>query len=175
MKKLLYYWLGLALMLSGQSTSGQTTQGQAIQGTYAIKNVQTGMLLRVKDAQKQDGTPIVLYTPTNWKCMTWDFHHLSGNAYQLKNLFTSKTLQPATGSATIGEKVAQQPIHPNQLDQQWEFVPIANHTYLIKLANSDLYLTPADSSGEINSGVILSPKQPTTRQQWTLYEQHPTF
>lgn len=46
------------------------TNGQTIQGTYAIKNVKTGMLLRVKDANGKNGTPLVAYNPENWKCKT---------------------------------------------------------------------------------------------------------
>ena len=38
-----------------------TSFAQVIKGTYAIKNVQTGMLLRIKDADKKDGTPLVAY------------------------------------------------------------------------------------------------------------------
>ena len=60
---------------------------QIIKGTYAIKNVQTGMLLRIKDANKKNGTLLVAYTPTDWKCMTWDFKHIEGQTYQLENLF----------------------------------------------------------------------------------------
>jgi hypothetical protein len=70
---------------------------QVIHGTYAIKNEQTGMLLRIKDANGKNGTPLVAYNPVNWKCMTWDFKHVEGQTYQLKNLFTSKTFQPKNG------------------------------------------------------------------------------
>jgi hypothetical protein len=34
-----------------------------IKGTYAIKNVETGIVLRIKDANTADGTPIVAYSP----------------------------------------------------------------------------------------------------------------
>ncbi|WP_449437400.1 hypothetical protein [Pedobacter steynii] len=47
-----------------------TSYSQEIKGTYAIKNVKTGMLLRVKDASGKNGTPLVAYAPQNWKCMT---------------------------------------------------------------------------------------------------------
>ena len=36
-----------------------------IKGNYAIKNKETGMLLRPESANKKDGAPIVLYSPTN--------------------------------------------------------------------------------------------------------------
>jgi hypothetical protein len=69
---------------------------QVIKGNYAIKNVQTGMLLRVKDAASTNGTPLVMYYPENWKCMTWSFKNIGANTYQLQNLLTNKTFQPAS-------------------------------------------------------------------------------
>ncbi|MFC3362477.1 RICIN domain-containing protein [Pedobacter fastidiosus] len=87
MKKSLLIFSFILLMAS-------LVQAQIIKGNYAIKNVQTGMLLRVKDASGKNGTPLVAYDPQNWKCMTWDFKNVDGNTYQLLNLFTSKTFQP---------------------------------------------------------------------------------
>ncbi|HTF31145.1 MAG TPA: hypothetical protein VK625_19955 [Flavitalea sp.] len=39
---------------------------QTIHGTHAIKNVTTGMVLRIKDANTKNGTPLVSYSPVNW-------------------------------------------------------------------------------------------------------------
>lgn len=40
--------------------TSQTILAQVIKGDYAIKNVQTDMLLRIKDANSQNGTPLLL-------------------------------------------------------------------------------------------------------------------
>lgn len=79
-----------------------TTFAQAITGNYAIKNVHTGLLLRIQDANSKNGTPIVGYPAQNWKCMTWRFKQTGNNNYQLQNLFSNKTLQPVTASAIEG-------------------------------------------------------------------------
>jgi len=147
---------------------------QTIRGTYAIQNAQTGLVLRIQDAHTQNGTPIVAYTPTNWKCMTWDFQHVDGSTYQLRNLFSSKTLQPQLAQeATI--KLEEQPLKPGNDQQQWEFVPVAANIYRIKLVNTDLYVTPADEKGTVDSRIILRPKAEGKLQYWTLHEQHPTM
>src|SRR4051812_13358826 len=75
---------------------------QDIKGTFAIKNVKTGIFLRIKDADKSNGTALVAYSPVNWKCATWDFNHIGGQTYQLKNLFTSKTFQSGLSTPTDG-------------------------------------------------------------------------
>jgi hypothetical protein len=94
----------LRLLIIIAATVFLTVNGfsQNIKGTFAIKNVSTGMLLRVMDANKKNETPIVAYSPTNWKCMTWDFNQVEGNTYLLRNLFTNKTFQPQKGEATEG-------------------------------------------------------------------------
>ena len=82
------------LLLSLQLSLSFFASAQDIKGNYAIKNVQTGMLIRVKDAGSKNGTPLVAYYPENWKCMTWNFKNTGGISYQLQNLLTSKTFQP---------------------------------------------------------------------------------
>jgi len=107
-----------------------TAVSQVIKGTFAIKNVETGMLLRIKDANKKDGTPLVSYAPVNWKCMTWDFQHTGKQTYQLKNLFTGKTFEPKQDeSAAIS--LAQQPFVAGEEKQQYEFIPVTSGVYLI--------------------------------------------
>lgn len=146
---------------------------QTIQGTYAIKNTQTGLVLRVQDARKANGTPIVSYSPVNWKCVTWDFVHIDGNAYQLRNLFTNKTLQPLGGTLTEGTSLEQQPMVAAQKSQIYEFIPVTKDTYRIRLQGTELYITPSEDAASINSKVILAPKTGSKNQLWTIYEQHP--
>lgn len=148
---------------------------QTIKGTYAIKNVQNGMLLRIQDANKKDGTPLVAYSPVNWKCVTWDFSNIEENTYQLRNLFTNKTFQPENMNPANGTAMHQQPIKLNQNNQLYEFIPVEKDVYLIKLKNTDLYLSPADPKGTINSAIILSKKKGSKEQHWTIYEQHPSM
>ena len=146
---------------------------QIIKGTFAIKNVQTGMVLRIKDANNKNGTPLVAYEPVNWKCMTWDFKHIEGNTYQLKNLFTGKTFQAA--DSINGGVLEQEPLVVAQLNQQYDFELILKNIYLIKQKGSELYLTPVNKKGEVNTGIKLAKKDGTKLQQWTIYEQKPTM
>lgn len=171
MKKIFFFTvLSFALcMLPGILTA------QIIQGTFAIKNKQTGMLLRIKDANSSNGTPLVAYSPVNWKCMTWDFKHVEGNTYQLKNLFTGKTFQPKAGIAAEGVVLEQQPLIALQQNQLYEFISVEKNVYLIRAKNTDLYVTPLDKGGATDSGITLAKKNNSPLQQWTIYEQQPTM
>ena len=148
---------------------------QVINGSYAIKNVQTGMLLRPQEANKRDGTPIVLYNPVNWKCVTWNFKAVEANTYYLQNLFTNKTLQPVDAQPTEKTTLEQQPLSSTNAHQQWEFVPVASKVYLIRLKGTALYLTPATPEGAVKSSVELARRKKDHSQEWTIYEQHPTM
>ncbi|QEC79843.1 RICIN domain-containing protein [Mucilaginibacter ginsenosidivorax] len=162
------------LILSLQLSLSFFASAQDIKGNYAIKNVQTGMLLRVKDAGSKNGTPLVAYYPENWKCMTWNFKNTSGNSYQLQNLLTNKTFQPVT-KADINVAFEEQPLVDASPNQEYEFIGVKKDTYLIKLKGTDLYLTPADIKGKVNSAIILAAKRTTPEQLWTIYEQSPTM
>jgi len=148
---------------------------QVIRGTYAIKNVQTGMLLRIKDANGSNGTPLVAYSPVNWKCVTWDFKHVEGNTYQLKNLYTGKTFQPKAESSSQGVVLEQQPLTALQQNQLYEFIVVEKNVYMIRAKNTDLFITAADKDNTSNSGITLAKKDGSKLQYWTIYEQHPTM
>lgn len=148
---------------------------QVIQGTYAIKNMQTGMLLRIKDANKTNGTPLVAYSPVNWKCVTWDFKHVEGETYQLRNLFTGKTFQSKEVVPGDGVVLEQQPLVVSQANQQYDFITVEKNVYLIKATGTDLYVTPVDKNGATDTGIMLAAKNGTKLQQWTIYLQKPTM
>lgn len=147
---------------------------QNIKGTYAIQNVQTGMYLRIKDANSKDGTPIVAYSPVNWKCVTWDFQQQDGQTYALVNLFSRKTMQPK-GDAANGVSLEERPVAASSASQQYEFIPVEKGTYMIRFKGTELYVTPADEQGAENTATILAPKRNSKLQYWTLHEQHPTM
>ncbi len=151
-----------------------SASAQEIKGNYAIENVQTGMLLRVKDAHSENGTPLVAYYPENWKCMTWNFKHVTGDTYMLQNLLTNKTFQPQA-SANAGIALEEQPFDNSSANQKYEFEPVDKDIFMIKLKGTELYLTPSDKKGKVNSQIILAKKTDTKDQYWSIYEQAPTM
>lgn len=162
-------------VLIALTTISVCTMAQQIKGNYAIKNVHTGMLLRVKDASSKNGTPLVAYYPENWKCMTWNFKSTSADTYQLQNLFTRKTFQPVADAA---DNIAfhEQPLVDDDAKQQYEFIKVKKDTYLIKLKGTGLYITPSDEKGTANSAIVMAARKPTgDLQLWTIYEQSPTM
>jgi len=144
---------------------------QIRENSYAIVNVVTGKVLRIKDANSSDGTPIVSYSSVNWKCVTWEFQPTKDGAYRLKNLFSEKTLGPSPDGKTLEE----QTVANGSEDQLYEFIPAGNDTYFIKQRKKGLFVTPGDENGTVDEPVVLQAKKNTDIQKWRLREQHPTM
>lgn len=137
--------------------------------TYAIINIKTGKAIRVHNANTKDESKIILYTHHNWECMTWQFIQLEKDIYLLKNLYTEKTFQPSS-SPNMGIDLWQQTLGGDTL-QYWEFIKQSDEIYLIRLKNTELYITV--SSDKNNSSIILMPLSNSTEQQWKLISQKP--
>ena len=59
-----------------------------------VRNVGLGDVLRPRNADGADGVPIVLYSLTTWKCLTWKMESADGKTTTFKNYFTSKSFAP---------------------------------------------------------------------------------
>lgn len=95
---LMQAWLGLAFITASSGSSGSVLANTPVWGTYAIQSVLTEKNLRPYQANKADGTKIVLYKHWRWKCMTWQFVRTERSSYRLVNRYTGKTFQADTFS-----------------------------------------------------------------------------
>lgn len=134
------------------------------QNTYAIQNVSSGMCVRPYNAGYKNGNSIIGYSHKDWECITWEMVSLGDNTYLLKNLFTEKTFQPKS-EPKPGVELWQQSLGGTPL-QYWEFIQQGDQTTLIRLKNTDLYLTI--SSMVENAPLILMPLSNTDEQKWKL-------
>jgi hypothetical protein len=139
--------------------------------TYAIQNIGTGKDIREHNAGNDDGTKIILYSHHNWECITWQLIQLEGETYLLKNLYTQKSFEPAS-SPQAGVSLWQQTLGGSLL-QYWEFIKQPDETYLIRLKDTELYLTV--TSDENDSDIVLMPKQDSDKQLWRLVRQNPVI
>ena len=158
--------IALFLLLSSCSTIKKDNLN-----ANAIINVETKKAIRVQNASKSNDAPSILYSHWNWKCMTWEFIKIDENTYQLKNLYTEKTFEPSE-NPQASVSLWQQPISESRM-QHWEFIKQSNEAYLIRLKDTELYVTVA--SDKNNSPIILMPMQDSDSQLWRLKKQTPMF
>ena len=139
------------------------------ENTYAIQNIKTEKDIRVYNAGNDNETKIILYNHHNWECITWQLIELEENIYLLKNLYTQKTFEPSAIPQS-GVGLWQQTLGGSRY-QHWEFIKQPDETYLIRLKDTELYLTV--TSDENNSDIILMEKQGSDSQLWRLVRQNP--
>lgn len=137
--------------------------------TYAIQNIGTGKCIRPYNAGNEEGTNIISYDLNNWECITWEMIELDKNTYLLKNLYTQKTFEPSV-SPESGVGLWQQTLGGSRL-QYWEFIEQSGDTYLIRLKDTELYVTA--TSDKNDSDIILMPRQDLDSQRWRLIRQNP--
>ena len=165
MKRLIPF---LALMLcAAWQTSGADTQPEAT--TYQIRNVRFRDLLRPRNANNANGTPIVLYSAQPWKCMTWQLLPAGESTFHLKNLFTSKTVCADANTNAPQRSVTQTPLAKILTDSaSWQFTKLADGSYKITDAQSGLALTAIKIAGEYEVKIATAPWQNADEQKWLL-------
>jgi hypothetical protein len=154
-----------ASLIDATADTNSTTEVQS--GIYSLRNRESSLLLRPRDAGRADGNTMVLYPEYNWKCLKWDIASTEGE-YTLRNLFTDKTFQPADSSPKAGSPVLQQTIDSAEKLQRWDILPSADGYVKIRLAGTELYLMPAVPNAEINTALVLSPWKDLPAQHWKM-------
>jgi Ricin-type beta-trefoil lectin domain-like len=146
--------------------------GPAASKSYQIRNKKYGDLLRPRDANSANGTPLVLYPAEPWKCMTWKLSSAGESRFFLQNHFTSKTFSPKAGEEKQAA-VAQVPFGKSEEERPaWQFTKLADGTYKItdaKTGNALTAVKPADSSARI----VVQPWEDSDAQKWELIEIDP--
>ncbi|MDR2083765.1 MAG: RICIN domain-containing protein [Bacteroidales bacterium] len=160
---------GISAVVFGPRIFKDIKKKRNYENTYAIQNVGNRKDIRVYNAENADQTKIILYSHNNWECITWQLIELEENTYLLKNLYTQKTFQPASVPQS-GVNLWQQTLG-GSLFQYWEFLKQPDETYLIRLKDTELYITA--TSNEDNSDLILMPIQDSDNQKWRLIRQNP--
>ncbi len=137
--------------------------------TYQIRNVKYAELLRPRDANNANGTPIVLYPAQPWKCMTWRLESAGESAFQLKNLFTSKTISASADTNAAPRWVAQVPLAGTAgRFPSWQFAKLADGNYKITESSSGQALTAVKADGGSEAKIIVAPWQNQDEQKWNL-------
>jgi hypothetical protein len=161
---LLLFTIGLTLNISA-AEPGTLTSPAA--GTFQIRNKKHGELLRVEDAKRADGTPIVLYAAQRWKCMGWQLSPAGTDRYTLQNVFTGKTFAAKPGSADgLTTAVVQVPMSGAKPPFAWQFTRLSNGNYRISDPESGASLTATATTGDAHVG--LAPWKQLPEQEWEI-------
>ena len=164
--------LGALAIFSGHPNAFAQAAPEAT--TYQIRNVKHQELLRPRDANSANGTPIVLYPAQPWKCMTWRLQPAGESVFLLKNLFTSKTI--SAGFDTHGSQsfVTQVPLaKAGGESPAWQFSKLPDGNYKITGNKSGKALTAVKTAGEDEAKIVVAPWQNSDEQKWILEKMDP--
>lgn len=140
--------------------------------SYQIANRKRGDLLRPKDANGSDGTPIVLYPAQRWKCLTWKLTPIQDSDFTIQNHFTGKTFRlEAEGK---GREVIQVPLAKNAAKAiKWRFVKLPDGNYRITDPKTGNVLTAVKDEKDDEIRIALLPWEEKEEQEWELQEIDP--
>lgn len=146
--------LFLSVLFALQASAPSTRPSDLANEVHQIAPVtDSGSLVRIRDASNKDGTPLVLYPPEAWKCMTWSFEPIPGTSdVRLVNVFTHKTVAPSANTA--GASILQHPAKAATSGEGFHFSQLGGDVYRIDHSASGLTLS-------------LSPAGKITLQPWT--------
>ncbi|HWJ25459.1 MAG TPA: RICIN domain-containing protein [Flavisolibacter sp.] len=144
----------------------QETQAQKVEnGGYQVQNKATGLVLRPFDARGEEGTPIVVYPQTTWRCMTWELKSLKDSGvYRFQNYFTGKTFTSTEWRE--GGSVVETSLDRKGGLTGWKIVPAGDGYYRIEAAASDWVLT-VEGEG-VNAKVVVKKWTKQATQLWKL-------
>jgi hypothetical protein len=140
--------------------------------SYQIMNKKHGDLLRPKDANGSDGTPIVLYSAQLWKCLTWKLTATGESEFIVQNHFTSKSF--AMASDGKGNPVIQVPLPKDTAKAiRWRFVKLADGAFRIADPKSVNVLTAVKGENDDEVRIALLPWDEKDEQKWELKQIDP--
>lgn len=140
--------------------------------SYQIANKKHGDLLRPKDANGSNGTPIVLYPVQLWKCLTWKLTPVGDSEFTVQNHFTGKTF---TLAGEGKEKAIVQVALPKDDTKavKWRFVKLEDGNYRITDPKTGNVLTAARNEKDQEIRIVLLPWEEKDNQKWELQELDP--
>ena len=170
-KGLLAIWVGGILGLSGGWTDStanarenQHSKPAEVKGSYQIRNVEFGDLLRPRGANSEDGTPIVLYPRQDWKCLTWKCEPSLEKGYRLINHFTLKTFIPDPEAKGATLPLIQVSNGEKTKTESWQFFEIEKGVYRIVHVGTGKVLTAVEGGRK----VVLAADEGRDSQRWQL-------
>ena len=167
----------IAIFLSRFALS-EPTKDQSLPGkgdapkSYQIMNKKHGDLLRPKDANGSDGTPIVLYSAQQWKCLTWKLTPTEDSEFTVQNHFTGKSF--ALVSDGKGNAVIQVALPKDAAKAiKWRFVKLSEGNYRIADPKSGNVLTAVKGAKDDEIRIALLPWEKKDEQKWELRQIDP--
>ena len=164
-----------ALAAAATDSVSQPGAGEAaLAGSFQVRNQKYGDLLRPEEANRADGTRIVLYPAQPWKCMTWKLQGSGDPGFQLQNHFTGKTFAAEAGADKAEPAVTQVPFSKKPEERPtWQLLKLTDGTYRITDPKSGKALTAVKEEAGSGVKIVARAWREGADQKWELIEIDP--
>lgn len=176
MKTCIWILMVLSLMagrggvFAAQTSAPAVGKGLPSPAIYQISNLKYGDLLRPRNANHANGTPIVLHPAQPWKCMSWKLQPAGKSGFHVRNLFTAKTFSANPDTSGKAMDVTQVPLPKDKAAGSpiWQFTRLKDGNYKITDAKSGAALTAMQADGDPAPKITVAPWRNLDEQKWTL-------
>lgn len=138
---------------------------------YTLKNAATGMVLGISGQSQTAGANAAQEASTTSTAdVDWHFMPMPTEQYNIENMLTHQVLGVSNAATTAGAQVLQWADN-GASDHLWTFYKLTDGNYLIRNANSNLYLEAPNSSTSTTATIDQGTRTTTsgcTCQEWTL-------
>lgn len=137
-----------------------------LSGTYAIQNVNSGLLLGVLGASTAEGADIVQWSSTGSLDQQWTLTLAANGAYLIHNVNSQYVIGVFGASTSQGATLVQWQSNGSP-DQEWQFAPVGSN-WIITDVNSGLKMDIQGASTANGAQAFQWPLDGSPSQLWTL-------
>lgn len=153
--------------------SATVTEGVTANKWYKIKNVASGLYLAIENNSTDYNTFLVQSNSATGIVQHWKFN-TQGTSYVIINANSNKALDIAGGTQAVNGNVIQY-IITNNINQQWNLIPVSTNRYVIQSNLSNHYVLDNPGGGTVNGTRIvqysINGATGSPNQQWILEAQ----
>ena len=144
-------------LTGGGSTGGSYSMGSLAtmddSTQFTLTNATTGQQLGIANASQTAGASVVQTAATAQTDDLWHFLPMNNNGeYNIENLLTHQVMGIQNASSSAGA-LAVQWADNGTADHLWQFYQLSDGNYLLRNANSGLYLEAANSGSNTTTAV----------------------
>lgn len=139
---------------------------------YTLTNAASGMVLGISGQSQTAGANVVQEpSATTTSDIDWHFMPMGNGDYNIENMLTHQVVGISSASTATGAQVLQYSDNGTN-DHLWMFYLLSDGNYLIRNANSGLYLEDANSSTSTSATIDQNSRATSgsgcTCQEWKL-------
>ncbi|MBX2974484.1 MAG: RICIN domain-containing protein [Ignavibacteriaceae bacterium] len=159
--------------IAEDGSNGNLNQYWRFSQRISFANTKSKRYLDVPNGSKESGVKLQIYDGNNGKTQAFDLISVANSEdYYIRSVASYKYLGLPEGRLTAGIQVEQQDF-TGATSQRFQLEGVADYTYKIVPSGSNLALDIRFQDTKNGSAIVLDAQQPTSSQNWIMYDYNP--